>query len=202
MSLVPHEIHKDLTEYRINKVGQILASIRDANAESADKRDNGWSLGCRGHAWSIHEIVELSKGESWLNIVNPSLKFIFKIGEVEVSIYKGLPSNPNKRLLTRVQSYPEIKQLALLAHDSSIPEELIWAFAVETDIDGKSCNVEFIGMSEGGDIIASQRISINNVEGAVIVPIDSHDEGPVELAEAEVTLPKIIEVRREKENEQ
>lgn len=201
MSYKPHQLHKDLTLERITQIGNILAEARNENAFQADERDNGWSLGCRGHAWCMNSIIELSKTTSWITIVNPNLKFIFKIGDVEVSIYRGSSAKPKKNLFTRAQAFPEIKQLSLFIKDPSIPEKIIWAYAIETDLDGNTTNVEFFGMSLEGDIISSVTIDIWGEKPQTIVSIDQNTEEPVEQPEPKVGLKDKIKQDSEIQNE-
>ncbi len=161
MIKLPSSIHPDLTDERIDFVGNILARVRAQNLMSSDVRDNEWSLGCRAYAWCCSEIIELEKKgvESWLTVKEYGLKFIFMIGKIEVSFYKGLPEKPKSNLLNRAQSYPEIQQLNLLPIDIN-SDRIVWSYAVETDIEGITTNIEFIGLTENGQVIASRRVPI------------------------------------------
>lgn len=184
----PADIHPCLSDEYIDFIGHLIARVRAENLGSADERDTGWSLSCRAYAWCCTELVALSKTESWIAIVDPSLKFIFKIGSVEVSFYRGSSAKPNKNIYDRAQSYPEIRQLSLLSN-IAIPERLIWAFAVETDSEGLTTNIEFFGMSEAGDVIASRSVPLHSVAGN-LVSIKVAESAPAELAPAPVSLSK------------
>lgn len=158
----PSDLLPDLTNERIDFIGRLIARVRIENIESADERDDGWSLGCRAYKWCCSEIVKLSMTTSWVRVINPTLKFIFAIGSVEVSIYKGISENPNKNISSRAQSHPELRQLSFLpSHE--IPEKLFWAFAVETNVEGLTTNIEFFAMSETGNVIASRHIPLHNI---------------------------------------
>ena len=183
----PSDLHHDLTDERIDHIGQLIARIRADNLESADERDTGWSLGCRAYTWCCSEITALSATKPWVKVVNSSLKFIFSIGNVEVSFYKGLSLNPKKNIFRRAQSHPEIYQLPLLSN-LELPEKLVWAFAVETDTEGLTTNIEFFGMSEVGDVIASHNVPLHNVASA-LVALDTIECTPADLPAAPVSLP-------------
>ena len=59
-----------------------------------------------------------------------------------MSIYKGESDRPKKNIYSRVQSFPEIKQTSLLS-GQELPERLIWSYAIETDLDGITTNIDF-----------------------------------------------------------
>nr|WP_134331588.1 hypothetical protein [Pseudomonas sp. HS-2] len=195
----PSELHSCLTDERIDFIGHLIARVRSENLESADDRDSGWSLGCRAYQWCCSEIIKLSSAKPWIEIVNPTLKFIFKMGNVEISFYKGSPEKPNKNIYTRAQSYPEIRQLSLLSN-VIIPDKLVWAYAVETDIEGLTTNIEFFGMSESGDVISSRTVPIHSIP-AVPVSIGRIESAPKDLKPAPVSLPAPDQDKKAKNDE-
>ncbi len=195
MSKMPSELHAALTNDRIDLVGQLIASARAESLDLADERDSGWCLGCRAYDWIRSEITLLAEYTDWVKIVNPSLKFIFTIGNVEVSVYKGSPSKPKDNIRNRIQSHPEVRQISLFS-DVVFPAKLVWAFAVETDAEGVTTNIEFLGMDEAGDVIASRAIPLHSVHGR-LVPAGTPESEPVELPPAHVSLPKVKEQRIE-----
>ncbi len=184
----PSEIHSCLTDERIDYIGQLIARVRAENLDAVEDRDNGWSIGCRAHAWVSNEIVFQSKSFPWLNIVDPSLRFIAKIGSVEFSFYKGMANKPKANIHNRAQSHPELRQNSLL-FDSPIPEKLVWVYAVETDLEGTTTNIEFFGMTESGEVIASRTVPIFDI-ASNIVAINSVESEPVDLPAASASLPK------------
>lgn len=185
----PSALHPDLTDERINLIGNLIAKVRLENIESADERDDGWSLGCRAYKWCCSEITYLSTTTPWIKVVNDTLKFIFTIGNVEVSFYKGGAENPKKNISNRAQSNPELNQLSLLSN-FDIPEKLAWAFAVETDAEGFTTNIEFFAMSKFGDVIASHNIPLHNAVGTLYA-IKTSESLPVNLTPAPVSLPGV-----------
>lgn len=184
----PSDIHSSLTDERIDLIGHLIARVRSENLDTADGRDTGWSLGCRAYAWCCAEIIELSKSKPWIEIVDSTLKFIFKIGHIEISFYKGPSSKPKKNIYSRAQFYPEIRQIPLLSN-MSVPDKLVWAFAVETDKEGLTTNIEFFGMSEDGDVVSSRTIPLHKVT-RIPVSISSKESEPADLKPAKVSLPK------------
>ncbi len=189
----PSDIHAELTGERIDLVGNLIAKVRYENIDSADIRDDGWSLGCRAHAWCRSEISRLSASNSWLKVINPTLKFIFTIGDIEISFYKGLANSPNKNILSRAQEHPELRQFSLLAN-FDIPDKTFWAFAVETDVEGQTTSIEFFGMSESGEVIASHSVPLEPVLSK-IYPINPPHITSTNLGPAPVSLPSIDEVK-------
>tara|TARA_R110000772_G_scaffold170799_4_gene282797 strand:+ start:5338 stop:5946 length:609 start_codon:yes stop_codon:yes gene_type:complete len=185
----PSDLHSCLTDDRIDYIGQLIARIRAENLDSVEDRDIGWNIGCRGHAWTMSEIIYQATIHDWLGVVDPSLHFIGSIGHVEFSFYRGTASKPKKNIYTRAQSYPELKQNSLL-FDAPIPEKLVWVYAVSTDLEGVTTNIEFFGMSESGEIIASRTVPIFGAY-TNLVSVDVTESAPVELPPAVASLPKM-----------
>lgn len=184
----PSDIHSSLTDERVDFIGHLIERVRAENVDSSDDRDSGWSLGCRAYQWCCSEIKSLSLSTPWIQIIDPSLRFIFKIGNIEVSFYKGTADKPKANICDRAQSYPEIRQLSLILEDTPIPEKLVWAFAVETDSEGLTTNIEFLGMSDTGDVVASRRVPLHDIS-SVLIPIPMTESVPAELPAAPVSLP-------------
>lgn len=189
MTKAPSEIHSCLTDERIDHIGQLIARVRAENLDAAEARDDGWSIGCRAHTWVRSEIKEEAKTVPWLSIVDPSLHFIAQIGNVQFSFYKGVAEKPKSNICSRAQSHPELRQHSMQFDDLPLPEKLVWTYAVETDLEGNTTNVEFFGMSESGEVIASRTVPIFNVP-ANLVAISNHESAPVDLPPASASLPK------------
>lgn len=187
----PSDIHPCLTDERVDYIGQLIARVRAENLDSADHRDNGWSIGCRAHAWVSNEIIAETETTPWLEVVDPSLRFIAKIGNVEFSFYKGVADKPKNNIYSRAQSYPELKQSTLFT-DMPVPEKLVWVYAIETDLEGITTNIEFFGLTESGEVIASRTVPLFDVY-ANVVDISVTERAPVDLPAAPVSLPKTKE---------
>jgi len=71
----------------------------------------------------------------------------------------------------------------------ALPEKLVWAYAVETDIEGLTTNIEFFGMSESGDVISSRTIPLHNIP-AIPISISRTESTPKVLKPAPVSLPR------------
>lgn len=185
----PYEIHSCLTNERIDYIGKLIADVRADNLDAVDVRDNGWSIGCRGYTWVCNAIISEAEDLSWLTIKDPSLHFIAQIGSVEFSFYKGMSHKPKKNIYSRAQSHPELRQFSMKFEELPIPDKLIWAYAVETDLEGRTTNVEFFGMSEYGEVLASRTVPIYE-DSNNLVAINNNDSAPVDLPAAAVSLPK------------
>lgn len=197
----PSEILPDLSDERVDEIGMLIYQTRQENITFSDERDDGWSLGCRGYSWCRSEICDLSKKRSWLTVINPNLKFVFKIGNVEVCFYKGSSTKPKKNIYSRAQSYPEIQQLPLLGNDLPASNELIWAFAVETDAEGYTTNVEFFGMTTAGEIVASRRVPIHRIDAHVPADLKQKASESVHVQPAKVSLASAVKKKASNDNE-
>lgn len=201
MIKTPSEIHACLTEERIDYIGQLIARVRAENLDAIEDRDNGWSIGCRAHAWTCSEIQSQAENLPWLNVVDPSLRFIAQIDSVQFSFYKGMAEKPKNNIYSRAQSHPELRQRSMLFDDSPMPEKLVWAYAIETDLEGTTTNIEFFGMSESGAIIASRTVPIFDIS-TNLVAINTTESEPVELQPASPSLPKSREDKASDSEEQ
>lgn len=190
MIKAPFEIHPCLTNERVDYIGHLIAKVRAENLDAVEERDNGWSIGCRAHAWICSEIQQQAQTISWLKVVDPSLRFIAQIDSVQFSFYKGPVEKPKNNIYSRAQSYPELRQHPLF-DDLPLPEKLVWVYAVETDLEGITTNIEFFGMSESGVVVASRTIPIFAITTS-LVAIDSNESEPVDLPPAAASLPKTI----------
>lgn len=189
MTRAPAEIHSCLTDERIDHIGQLIARVRAENLDAVEDRDNGWSIGCRAHAWICSEFQQQAKTLSWLSVVDPSLRFIAQIGSVQFSFYKGMAEKPKSNICSRAQSHPELRQSSMHFDNLPLPEKLVWVYAVETDLEGITTNIEFFGMSESGEVVASRTVPIFNVSTNLVV-INSGVSEPVDMPPASASLPK------------
>lgn len=189
MTQKPSDFHSCLTDEYIDYIGHLIARVRADNLDSVETLDNGWSIGCRAHAWICSEIQNQADSLEWLEVVDPSLHFIAKIGNVEFSFYKGMADKPKKNIYTRAQSHDELRQKSF-PFDLPIPEKLVWVYAVETDLEGVTTNIEFYGMSESGEVVASRTVPIFSAY-TNLVSIENTESMPVELPAALASLPKM-----------
>ena len=195
----PLELHPELTNYRIDFIGKLIAETRAEVLEVEDPRDTGWGLGCRAYDWCRETIKAESEDceNQWLKVINPTLKFVFSIGEVEVSFYKGISLKPKKNIYFRAQEFSELRQIPLLELDD-VPSKLIWAYAVETDLDGNTTNIEFFGMTESGEIVAARTLPIYSIASKP-TSIDSKVETGVDIPPVAISLSKSTSKKKNKE---
>src|SRR5690606_14479227 len=86
--------------------------------------------------------------------------FVFSIGGVPVSMYRGSREHPKKNILNRAEAYPELQQLSLFLDQSQLPE-LVWSFALETGPGGEVIRVEFVGMTTSGETVAYHPVPLD-----------------------------------------
>lgn len=189
MTKAPSEIHPCLTDERIDYIGRLIARVRAENLDAAEPRDDGWSIGCRAYTWVRSEIKEEAENLPWLSIVDPSLHFIAQIGNVQFSFYKGMAEKPKSNICSRAKSHPELRQHSMQFEDLPLPDKLVWTYAVETDLEGTTTNIEFFGMSESGEVVASRTVPIFDIS-TNLVPVNATESKPVDLPPASPSLPK------------
>lgn len=183
----PQEYHPDLTKERLIAIARAFAQGR-ANAVShhlPEVGDNGWTLGCRAFTCSQKEIKDLSLQKNWLSIEDPSLHFVFKIGEANVRFYRGEPDKPNPRTLQR-KNY-EVLQWGF--DFSEGVQNIVFLISIDTDAEGYADNI-YLVCCRGETVIGNWKIPYK--EGAVSIPPVTEDiaksEG-VELPPAPIGIP-------------
>jgi hypothetical protein len=148
----PWEIHNELQEDRLVSLANMIKQVRHEAilVHEPSKGDTNWGLGCRVHERTCHIIKEASDFHSWLDVIDPSLHFVFSIGGVPIRFYRGEAESPNPRHLSR--RYPEIEaqQFAFEFHLEG--RQWLWRMAIETDNDGEVMRIVMVQVSEGGDI--------------------------------------------------
>jgi hypothetical protein len=190
----PWDHHPALTRDRLIVIGQLIQRGRN---EALDRFNpvvgcTGWTVGCEAFAFQKHQIIEAAMLFDWLDILDPSMQFVFCIGGVPARFYRGEPEDPTARTLK--QSFPELSQLSLFSEEElkKLGTHLLYRFAVETDIDGSLTAVSFVVLSGEAPILTWQipldeavtKISPLWVEGtegvelpAPVVSLPSRDAG-------------------------
>lgn len=152
-SLLPWEIHQDLTRDRLVMIAGLIALGRNEALEryEPDVGDNPWTLGCRAYAFGKHQILRASGDgrHAWLQIVDGGQQFTFRVGGIPIRFYRGAADDPHQRTLQ--QAFPELKQLALAFGDGRDLRGMIFRLAVETGIDGEITQIIFLAF--GGESV-------------------------------------------------
>ena len=151
----PWDHHPALTSERLIAIGQLIQVGRN---EALDRFNpvigcDGWTVGCEAFAFQKHQIIQAAMIVDWLEILDPSMQFVFCIGGVPARFYRGEPNDPTERTLK--QWYPELDQLSLFSDEElkKLGEHLLYRFAVETDIDGSLTAVTFVILSGNAPIL-------------------------------------------------
>lgn len=144
--MTPWEHDPKLTEDRLILIGQL---IRQGRNDALDRYDqaigcDGWTVGCEAFAFQKHQIITAAEHTDWLEILNPSMEFVFAIGGVPVRFYRGDATDPHERTLR--QTFAELNQMTLFeSEELERPGlNLLRRFAVETDIDGSITRITFV----------------------------------------------------------
>jgi len=186
--LEPYEINKQLTNERIDAVGQMLVEAHNEVIDKEETYDNGWSTGCRSYAWRSSKISRaVESGEfPWLSVVDGSLKFIFSIGDTPVNMFRGTTDKPKQNILSRATSYPELRQFGLFTELEDIPN-LVWSYAMETGPGGEVVSLQFVGLTDFGEVIAQRDVPVDGML-APLGGISIEEYKPVSLPAASVSI--------------
>jgi hypothetical protein len=154
----PWEHHPALTRDRLVAIGQLIQRGRN---EALDRFNpvigcTGWTVGCEAFAFQRHQIIQAAVEVDWIDVLDPSMQFVFCIGSVPARFYRGEPDEPTARTLK--QCYPELSQLSLFSDEElkKLGTHLLYRFAVETDIDGSLTAVTFVILSGEAPILTWQ----------------------------------------------
>jgi hypothetical protein len=144
--MTPWEHHAALTRDRLITIGKLIERGRNHALDrlNPDVGCTPWTVGCEAFAFQKFEIEQSALEMDWLDILDPSMQFIFSIGGVPVRFYRGEPDEPTTRTLK--QSFSELKQLSLFATDElvKLTTEPAYRFAIETDVDGALTAITFV----------------------------------------------------------
>ncbi|HYG49229.1 MAG TPA: hypothetical protein VD846_14955 [Allosphingosinicella sp.] len=184
----PWDYHPDLTAERLIEVALLIRRGRHDAVERFESEvgDDNWTLGCRAYKFGQFRITEAHNADRlpWLNIIDPSMRFIFGIGLVPVRFYRGDAEEPSAK--TCRVAFPEFNQLSI-----AFPEEendpLIFRFAVETDFDGSVLAIKFVGLRHQQTVLCWE-VPLPVATVVRLSPIEMGDEG-VELAPPQVGMP-------------
>lgn len=144
--MTPWEHNPALSEDRLVIIGQL---IRQGRNDALDRYDqavgcDGWTVGCEAFAFQKHQIIKAAEHTDWLDILNPSMEFVFSIGGVPVRFYRGEATEPHARTLR--QTFAELNQMSLFGSDEleRAGAHLLHRFAVETDFDGSITRITYV----------------------------------------------------------
>ncbi|SFG52962.1 hypothetical protein SAMN05518801_1437 [Novosphingobium sp. CF614] len=144
--MTPWEHHPALSRDRLIAIAQLIVRGRNLALDrfDPDVGCTGWTLGCEAFAFQRHQIVRAAADTDWLEILNPTMQFVFTIGDVPARFYRGEPEDPNTRTLK--QTFSELQQLSLFGADElvKLTAEPLYRFAVETDLDGSTTAITFV----------------------------------------------------------
>jgi len=150
--MTPWEHHSALTRDRLIVIAQLIQHGRNNALDrfDSDFGCTGWTLGCEAFAFQQHQIVKAAEDIDWLEILNPTMQFVFSIGGVPARFYRGEPEDPNERTLR--QTFTELQQLSLFGDEElvTLAAEPLYRFAVETDLDGSTTAITFVVL--GGEM--------------------------------------------------
>lgn len=144
--MTPWEHHAVLTRDRLITIAKLIERGRNNALDRFDPSIgcNPWTVGCEAFAFQKFEIETASFDSDWLEIIDPTMQFVFSIGGLPVRFYKGEPDDPTARTLK--QSFSELKQLSLFGADElvKLAAEPAYRFAIETDVDGALTAITFV----------------------------------------------------------
>jgi len=144
--MTPWEHHPALDRDRLITIGKLIERGRNNALDRFDPAIGctPWTVGCEAFAFQKSEIETAALDVDWLEILDPSMQFVFSIGGVPVRFYRGEPDDPTTRTLK--QSFSELKQRSLFSPDELVrlTSEPAYRFAIETDVDGALTAITFV----------------------------------------------------------
>ncbi len=188
--MLPWEHHPAFTRERLITVAELIAEGRNA---ALDRRDptvgsDAWTVGCEAFAFQKFRIKEGADHIGWLEIIDPTMQFVFAVDGLPCRFYRGEPSEPTERTLE--QSFPELTQFSLFGDEElkRLGEKPAYRFAVETDFDGSVIQISFVVLS-GALPVLIWAIPLDSA-ASKIASLWSGEEQGVELPPPAVGLPK------------
>ncbi|WP_449393710.1 hypothetical protein [Devosia riboflavina] len=186
--ILPWDYHPDLAADRLTFVGRLIAEGRNKAVERHDPEngDDNWTLGCSAFQFGRFRILNAvdSGAHDWLHVLDRSLQLVFQIGQLPARMYRGYADDPPGRTL--YQTFSELRQLDLLAGQDDEARELTYRFAVETDFDGSTLAVKFVGL-RGDSPVFVWDVPLDDIGASVgtvgrpateSVPLDPPDVSP------------------------
>lgn len=156
--MTPWEHHAALTRDRLITVASLIERGRN---QALDRFDPSigcgpWTVGCEAFAFQKFEIEAAAEEMEWLEVLDPSMQFVFSIGGIPVRFYRGEPDDPTARTLK--QSFSELRQLSLFGADElvKLTAEPVYRFAIETDVDGALTAITFVVLDGDTPILTWQ----------------------------------------------
>lgn len=144
--MTPWEHHPALDRDRLIMIGKLIERGRNHALDRFDPAIGctPWTVGCEAFAFQKSEIETAALDADWLEILDPSMQFVFSIGGVPVRFYRGEPDDPTARTLK--QSFSELKQRSLFGADElvKLTSAPAYRFAIETDVDGALTAITFV----------------------------------------------------------
>jgi len=144
--MTPWEHHPALTSERLCAIGELIRRGRNSALDRFDPAVgcSPWSLGCEAFEFQRHEISQAAEVLPWLQVLNPTMQFVFSVDGVPVRFYKGAPDEPTTRTLK--QTFVELQQQTLFGPEELVPltAEPLYRFAVETDDEGAVLAISFV----------------------------------------------------------
>jgi hypothetical protein len=181
----PWEVHSDLQAERLTSLAQCVVRARQRAVDATEGLEGpiGWSRGCVAYQQCCNEIIALAEKESWLEVLDPSLCFIFRIGKVPVRLFTGDADAPNTRTLRLQETEAEAAQLAFpYAFEGA---DWLWRLAIETDIDGRVLRVVLAEYSQWGDVRTHWEIPLDDIV-LKLTPVEPKEPKGVELPKPKV----------------
>jgi hypothetical protein len=193
--MTPWDHHPAFTDERLKAVARLIQAGRNLALDRYDVSVgcSTWTLGCEAFELQRHQIIVAAEAYDWLEIIDPSMRFVFGIGGMPVRFYRGEADDPTERTLK--QSFPELYQLSLFsAEELSALENRLYRFAVETDVDGSIAQVSFLVL-DGAQPLLVWPIELDGSFGKVS-PLWPDDAQGVDLPAPTVGIPTAPDARK------
>lgn len=139
----PWDYSSELTEERLTKVAQLLERGRSDAVDRHDTSIGGtsWTRGVCAYSYGCHQIKHAagSPGFEWLSVIDPGLRFQFKVAGVPFRFWRGDPLEP----AAKVTAATPMEQL-LLDLEPGVPTAgVLFRITLATDEDGALVSASF-----------------------------------------------------------
>ena len=194
----PWERHFALTEERLLVVAEILRKTRNDAIEdySVVRGDGPWGHGCQVFDRTRTQLTRASATYEWLDIMDPSLHFVFGVGGVPIRFFRGDPEKPNKNQLHRDWNEKQQQQEAFFFIDDE-EEGWFWRLAVVLDADERVMEVVILETRDSGETRNHWSIPLDT--GVRVLQRVADGPEPVRLEPAPVSVRRVEQDTEEDE---
>ena len=147
--MVPWDYHEDLSSDRLSVIARLLQRARRNAADRFEPEigDTDLSLGLDAYLYGKHEIEAAAAAGiyPWLTVVNSSLRFQFRIGQVVLRFWRGDIYEPRDSIIAPTEEEQGVLDLG----DRDYAAGLIFRINTTSDARGNLLEANFVAYRGG-----------------------------------------------------